>query len=61
MIKNILALIGLYVVCKVAYEKYDQHVRKPVERLIVESIDEEHKRVQPPAAAAPAAEPARAS
>lgn len=41
MLKNIFALIGVFTVCKFGYDAYDKHLRKPVERIVTDALDDE--------------------
>lgn len=47
MIKNALALVGLVVVCRYSYRKFDQYLREPIERLVTNALDDETKRRTP--------------
>jgi hypothetical protein len=44
MLKNGLALIGLYALCRFSYQQFDKHLRVPLERVITDAIDDETKR-----------------
>lgn len=44
MVKNIFALIGVFVVCKTAYKLFDKHVRVPLERTVAEALADEAAR-----------------
>lgn len=43
-IRNALALIGLFVVCKSAYHAFDKHVRVPLERTVADAVADEQGR-----------------
>lgn len=47
MIKNALALIGLVVVCRFSYRKFDRYLREPIERMVTDAIDSEKKTIKP--------------
>lgn len=44
IVRNVLALIGLVVVCKTAYKAYDKHVRVPLERVVTDAVSDEKAR-----------------
>lgn len=43
MIKNVLALIGLYVVARQAVKGFNKHVRAPLEQRIADILEEESR------------------
>lgn len=44
MVKNVFALIGVFVVCRYGYKLFDKHVRVPLERTVAEALADEEKR-----------------
>jgi len=57
LVRDGLALVGLYVVLKTGYRVYVDHVSQPLERFLTDVFDDETSRYTPPAAPAPSAAP----
>ncbi len=46
MMKDILALVGLFAISRMVYHQFDRHLRKPLERVIAEALEEEQAKEQ---------------